>query len=105
DLKPANVALVRSSASEKDSAPLPLAQLTPKIANFGFKSAPDKCGSYLAPEQAGGRTHEVGAGTDIHALGAILYELLTGRPPVRAETDAETLEQVQTHEPVRPSPF
>jgi tetratricopeptide (TPR) repeat protein len=103
DLKPANVALVSdgSSASEKDSAPLPLAKLTPKIANFGFKSTPDRCGSYLAPEQAGGRTHEVGAGTDIHAVGAILYELLTGRPPFRAETDAETLEQVQTHEPVR----
>jgi tetratricopeptide (TPR) repeat protein len=106
NLTPASIALVSdgNSAPEKDSTtPMPLAKLAPKIANFGFKSTADKSSSYLAPEQAAGRTHEIGERTDIHAVGAILYELLTGRPPFKGETDAETVEQVQTQEPVRPS--
>jgi WD40 repeat protein/serine/threonine protein kinase len=105
DLKPANV-LLGSDGS-------------PKISDFGLAKqlteaeAPLKhvthtgeimgTPSYMAPEQAQGKPQEVGAPADIYGLGAILYELVTGRPPFKGETLQDTLEQVRTQEPVVPS--
>jgi serine/threonine-protein kinase len=121
DLKPANVMLMKprpAGSTESGYASCALVEElygTPKIADFGLaKRLEEDTGqtrsgtilgtpAYMAPEQAEGRSKEVGPLADLYALGAILYELLTGRPPFQGSTVWETLDQVRTQEPVPPS--
>src|SRR5207302_7728858 len=86
----------------------------PKVTDFGLAKKLDAdegqtqsgsilgTPSYMAPEQAAGKVHEIGPHTDVYALGAILYECLTGRPPFKAAGVLETLDQVRQREPVPP---
>jgi WD40 repeat protein/serine/threonine protein kinase len=94
DLKPANILMTADGE--------------PKITDFGLAKRlfGGQCQtgsisiigtpSYMAPEQASGRSRQVGVSTDVYGLGAIMYELLTGRPPFKGETPLETLQQVTT---------
>jgi tRNA A-37 threonylcarbamoyl transferase component Bud32 len=104
DLKPSNVLLA-------EGAPLQVA--VPKISDFGLAKKLNEAGqtasgavmgtpSYMAPEQAAGKGNELGPATDVYALGAILYECLTGRPPFRSATVLDTIMQVISDEPVAP---
>jgi serine/threonine protein kinase/tetratricopeptide (TPR) repeat protein/WD40 repeat protein len=114
DLKPANILL---QIADFKSAISNLKSAIPKVTDFGLaKHLDDESGrthsgaimgtpSYMAPEQAAGQTRRVGPLADVYALGAILYECLTGRPPFRAATVVETLQLVCHQEPVPPRQF
>ncbi len=124
DLTPNNVLLQkiedrRQKAEEGNPLTTPsvfclrLSDFSPKITDFGLAKLLGSGGgtqtgdifgtpSYMAPEQAAGRSKDAGPATDIYALGAILYEVLTGRPPFRGATAMDTLVQVVAGEPVPP---
>lgn len=97
DLKPGNILL-----DEDDN---------PKVGDFGLAKRLDNdtdhtntgavmgTPNYMAPEQASGNAKDVGPPADVYALGVILYELLTGKPPFHAESLQELLQQVIHHEP------
>ncbi len=101
DLKPANVLVTTDGI--------------PKITDFGLAKQLDSDSlrtaseaimgtpCYMSPEQAKGKTAAVREPTDIYALGAILYDLLTGRPPFKGSTTLDTLDLVRNEEPVPPS--
>jgi serine/threonine-protein kinase len=103
DVKPSNVLVARDG--------------TPKLTDFGLsKILEEHSGrthsgaiigtpSYMAPEQADGRTTDIGPHSDVYSLGAVLYELLTGRAPFKAGSVFDTLHQVRTMEPVAPILF
>jgi WD40 repeat protein len=124
DLKPANILLASGVASAPRGTPganatglananaTGLAEVVPKITDFGLAKCLDSSvgqtvtgeilgtPTYMAPEQAQGHTKDIGPATDVYALGAILYEMLTGRPPFTAATAWELVAQVRTQEPV-----
>jgi serine/threonine protein kinase len=101
DLKPANV--LRSRDGTLKLTDFGLAKQMDSVSGLTRTGALLGTPQYMAPEQADGRTHEFGPAVDIYALGAILYEMLTGRPPFRGVTVMETLEQVRRDEPAPPS--
>ncbi len=129
DLKPANILLLNQSTTDdtdgtdknrnRDHSSVPsvlsVVDLLPKITDFGLAKQLDRAQgqtqsgaivgtpSYMAPEQAGGKSRAIGPAADVWALGAILYELLTGRPPFLGATPLDTLAQVLSQEPVPPS--
>jgi WD40 repeat protein/tRNA A-37 threonylcarbamoyl transferase component Bud32 len=100
DLTPANVLLASDGS--------------PRVSDFGLAKRLDagadqtRTGAvlgtpaYMAPEQAAGQGKRVGIPADVYALGAILYEMLTGRPPFRASTTLETLRRTEAEEPTPP---
>jgi tetratricopeptide (TPR) repeat protein len=121
DLKPANILLAPAhgggAAATAPDAPASPAGMNwvPKIADFGLAKRLDvQAGqtqsgaimgtpSYMAPEQARGESKEISPAADVYALGAILYEVLTGRPPFKGATAWDTVVQVISTEPVPPS--
>jgi serine/threonine protein kinase/tetratricopeptide (TPR) repeat protein len=123
DLKPANVLLAsidsqvlntESTSSALTTQHSVLSTSLAKITDFGLakRLAEEErqtasgvimgTPSYMAPEQAQGKSHGVGPPADVYALGAILYEMLTGRPPFLGETQLETIRQVLSDEPTAP---
>jgi tRNA A-37 threonylcarbamoyl transferase component Bud32 len=112
DLKPANVLLRRKPTGLDGGGDSETFE--PLVGDFGLAKLLDEVGptqtgmvlgtpQYLAPEQAEGRVQDVGAVTDVYAIGVILYEMLAGRPPFLGASTLEILDQVRRTDPMPPS--
>jgi serine/threonine protein kinase len=111
DIKPSNILLQSASSSDGAARAIGLAAYIPRLTDFGLakiagaETQVTRTGTalgtpaYMAPEQAEGRLGEIGPHTDVYALGAVLYEVLTGRPPFHGATPLDTLRQVVAKEP------
>jgi WD40 repeat protein/serine/threonine protein kinase len=101
DLKPGNILL--DTAGEPHVSDFGLAKWLEATSQVTLSGAVLGSPSYMAPEQAAGKPSQVTIAADVYSLGAILYEILTSRPPFQADTPLATLKEVVEREPKRPS--
>jgi WD40 repeat protein len=125
DIKPANILLQMSDGTVPNESVLPsgadtsrtdhtLMPWIPRLTDFGLARNTEATGgwtrtgtvmgtlAYMSPEQADSKAGPVGPATDIYALGAVLYECLTGRPPFQGASEADVLRQILRDEPIAP---
>ena len=100
DLKPSNILL--DASGQPYVSDFGLAKIFAPGSDMTATGVITGTPSYMAPEQASGRRAEIGPATDVYSLGAILYELLTGVPPFRAESPLDTLMEVLNSDPAMP---
>jgi eukaryotic-like serine/threonine-protein kinase len=118
DLKPGNVILEPLPEDATVADGLDGMNFAPRITDFGLARLSDRgpeataatqsgeilgTPSFMSPEQADGRANEIGPATDVYGLGAILYTLLTGRPPFQSPSPLDTLLLLRTQDPIAPS--